>query len=657
MSFGLPSGGDALLAAACLWLAIAVLRRTVADDCRWARTAVAGLGVALGVRYMLWRWTATVPWDLAWSGALAWSVLFALFETLRMVCEAFTFLVLSRTSERHAEADRGEARLRALGDEAPPVDVFIPTYDEPRAILRRTILGAKALDWPRFRIFVLDDTDRDWLKDMCAAEGVHYIARRNGQHAKAGNLNNALAQTRGPDAAPYVMCLDADFVPHKNFLYRTIGLFDDPTIGIVQTPQYFFNPDPTQVNLRAVGSWVDEQRFFFDVYQESKDAVDAAFCCGTSCVWRRAAIEAIGGVPTDSVVEDIHLSFKLMSRGWTTRYLNEILSNGLAAETVGEFVAQRVRWAIGCVQALHVPYGPFHVNRLTLRQRAHYLATVLYWLNLAFVPMALLAPAIYWIFGISTFRASLDALAVEYLPYAACAIGYLAWTARGRLVPFVSELPSILFATDVVMAVWPLVFGSRPRKFHVTQKGVSMTRASIAWQPASRIAVFVAANLVGLVIAASTTHFSSHADGDMVNLVWGVIALLASGVALLMCIELPRRRSQDRFRIDEPAVARITDGAGYDAPVVIQEASLGGVQLRLADPPQRLTLLWRELALPAVRVRAYATSVGYRFDLDPASERELLVTLYTGGFRSGTQQASPRRFVRDLFQRLFMVES
>jgi len=648
---GMVSAGDAVLGSACLWIAIAMLRRTVREDSRWARTAVAALTAALGVRYMAWRWTDTVPWDLPIGGPLVWSVAFAFFESLRMLCEGFTFWVLTRCSNRIGEADRGEARLRALGQDVPAVDVFIPSYNEPRAILRRTILGAKALDWPSFRIFVLDDTDRAWLKELCATEGVHYIARRNGKHAKAGNLNHALARTSGPDAAPYVMCLDADFVPHRNFLYRTMGFFADPTIGIVQTPQYFFNPDPTQANLRAAGSWVDEQRFFFDVYQESKDAVDAAFCCGTSCVWRRAAIEAIGGVPTDSVVEDIHLSFKLMSRGWTTRYLNEILSNGLAAETVSEYVAQRVRWGIGCVQALHVPYGPFQVNRLSLTQRLHYLSTILYWLNLAFVPMAVMAPAIYWILGVWTFRASLDALTVHYLPYAACAIGYLAWTARGRLVPFVSEIPSLLFATDVAAATWPLVIGSRPRKFHVTQKGLSMTRATVAWRPFSRLAVFAVANLAGLAIAASTVHFTSHAGGDTVNLVWSLLALLGTGVAMLMCIELPRRRTQDRFRIDEPAAI-----AGRDAPVQIQEASLGGVQLRLADPPPRIELLWRELRLPAVLVRPYGGSTGYRFELDPQTERELLVTLYAGGYRSGTQQASPRRFARDLFQRLFVLE-
>ena len=75
-----------------------------------------------------------------------------------------------------------------------------------------------------------------------------------------------------------------------NFLDRTLPLFRDRDVGIVQTPQHFINPDPLQNNLAATRVWPDEQRYFFDVVMASKGAWGAAFCCGTSSVIRKQGL-------------------------------------------------------------------------------------------------------------------------------------------------------------------------------------------------------------------------------------------------------------------------------------------------------------------------------------------------------------------------------
>ncbi len=88
------------------------------------------------------------------------------------------------------------------------------------------------------------------MKKLCAKKGCHYLARSDNSHAKAGNINNALRHLAGLTSPPeFIAVLDADFVPFVNFLSRALCLFRDPTIGIVQTPQHFFNPDPIQSNL------------------------------------------------------------------------------------------------------------------------------------------------------------------------------------------------------------------------------------------------------------------------------------------------------------------------------------------------------------------------------------------------------------------------
>lgn len=640
---------ESIIACVALLAALFLLRSAAPDASRWTRSLVAALAVGLGARYFAWRWSDTL-FEPALTVQFAWPLVFVFFETTRFLNETFTIWVLTRTRDRGPEADAGEQRLRLLGPAVPAVDVFIPTFDENVAILRRTILGAKALDWPNLRIFVLDDTSRDWLRELCLLEGVGYIARKNGAHAKAGNFNNALELTR-EGGAPFILCLDADFVPFRNFLWRTVGFFQDSRIAIVQTPQYFFNPDPTQVNLKSTRNWIDEQRFFFDVLQESKDAVDASFCCGTSCVWRRQAIDEIGGVPTDSVVEDIHLSFKLMSRGWITRYLNEILSNGLAAESIGEFVAQRVRWGIGCVQALRVPYGPFRRNRLTPTQRLHYLSTVLYWLNLAFLPLAILTPALYYLCGVWTLETSFDDLAYHFLPYAVAQLFFMAWTARGRIVPVLSEVTQLVFAIDVTRAVWPLLVFRTPRKFHVTRKGHSVTRTTVDWRLVRTLSPLLLLNLAGLV-ASQSPEFRGATDiaGDQINLVWAVLSVLTTSLAMLMCIEVPRLRKSDRFEVME--AVELIDGAGPPRPI-LKDISMGGASFVQPGIGERIELRWRGVTLRARRV-SNRRMTAYAFDHTAASERALLVELYTGGHLSTARRARVGRFMGSLGARLFM---
>jgi cellulose synthase (UDP-forming) len=153
-------------------------------------------------------------------------------------------MALLRPRDRTQEADTHEDRLRALRPELlPDVDVFIATYNEPIDVLEKTINGALALDWPadRLRVHVLDDGKRAWLETYCAELGARYRTRHDNSHAKAGNINAAIAAT----SAPYFMVLDADFVPQQNFLYRAMGFFEDSKVGIVQIPHHL-RPDADQ---------------------------------------------------------------------------------------------------------------------------------------------------------------------------------------------------------------------------------------------------------------------------------------------------------------------------------------------------------------------------------------------------------------------------
>jgi hypothetical protein len=179
------------------------------------------------VRYVAWRLAETLPpADLGFGTLLSW--VFLAFEMVAIVYTLLSIQMLTRRRDNHAQADRGEAALRARGANVPAVDVFICTYNEELGVLEKTIFAAQAIDYPHVNVWVLDDTRRDWLREYCERKGVHYARRPDNAHAKAGNLNNGLRLSAAATNAPYILVLDADFTPHRNIAYRTLGLFDEP---------------------------------------------------------------------------------------------------------------------------------------------------------------------------------------------------------------------------------------------------------------------------------------------------------------------------------------------------------------------------------------------------------------------------------------------
>jgi len=219
-----------------------------------ARMAFVAIVITMTLRYMWWRWTDTLIDE--W-GTVQGVYIFACFA-LELVISADMLLgmvVLSRTIDRRSQADEGEAWARAQPvTSLPSVDVLIPTFNEDQDVLERTIVGATSLDYPNFTVWVLDDGRRPWVAELAAAKGARYLTRDDNRHAKAGNINAALRHMSGE----LFLVLDADFVPRTHMLWRTVGFFRDPRIACVQTPQYFFNRDPTQANLGLGNRWADD---------------------------------------------------------------------------------------------------------------------------------------------------------------------------------------------------------------------------------------------------------------------------------------------------------------------------------------------------------------------------------------------------------------
>jgi cellulose synthase (UDP-forming) len=226
----------------------------------------------------------------------------------------------------------------------PDVDVLIPVYGEPVEVVEPTLLAARSLCGARVHVALLDDGGSPEMEALARRHRVRYVRRSVHVGAKAGNINHALQRI----GAPYVAIFDCDHVPAPDFLERCLGHFDDPAVALVQTPQWYANAGGNEVAAAAAS----QQALFFGPIARGKDARGAMFCCGTNMVFRREALDDVGGFPEASVTEDFQLSLGLHERGWRTAYVAQVLAQGLGPEDMASYVSQQQRWARGCLSAI-----------------------------------------------------------------------------------------------------------------------------------------------------------------------------------------------------------------------------------------------------------------------------------------------------------------
>lgn len=290
---------------------------------------------------------------------------------------------------------------------APPapaglnVDVLVPVYLEPLDVIRRTLKAAVAIDYPH-RTVVLDDGRRAEVKEMAEAQGAQYLSRPENHHAKAGNLNFGLEHS----TAEFITVFDADHMPQAHALDVMLGFFDDPEVALVQTPQNFYNVDNFQFVNASNGALWHDQAFFYHIAMANSDSANSTICVGTGVVYRRSAIDAIGGIPTDTVTEDLHTSLKLHKRSFQTVYLNETIAYGIGENSLGDFYKVRLRWGHGNIHALRHENVLF-CKGLSLWQRLSYLMTGLNYLEGWQYLIFYLVPIFSLFTGISAFEITL----------------------------------------------------------------------------------------------------------------------------------------------------------------------------------------------------------------------------------------------------------
>lgn len=316
-----------------------------------SRQRVAGLffiamHLIAGVGYLVWL-AVRLNHD-------AWyiSVPFLVAEALSLAAVTY-FASTIRHPRQHERAGIGSLPAELS------VDVWIATAREPIDVLERTVEAATRLRCRQRTLYILDDGESDDVERLAREYGCRYLRRPAHDDAKSGNLNYALERSTGD----LILVLDADQVPDPQLLEHVGGYFRIPEIGFVQTAQRYVLP--------AGDPWGNAERLFYDVIQRSKDADNAAFSCGSGVVYRRAALESIGGFSTWNLVEDVHTSMRLHARGWRSVYHGYGLSRGTAPADIVGYVRQRRQWAVDSLRMLFWD-NPLRHRGLSAAQKLQY---------------------------------------------------------------------------------------------------------------------------------------------------------------------------------------------------------------------------------------------------------------------------------------------
>jgi cellulose synthase (UDP-forming) len=258
----------------------------------------------------------------------------------------------------------------------PSIDVFLPTAGEPLGLLLNTYRHVACLDWPgELNIYVLDDATRAEVQRIAESMGFHYLARQGNTFKKAGNLQFGLERSNGE----HISIFDADFAPRPDFLRELVPYMEVENVGIVQSPQYFDTTKRMGWLERCAGA---TQEMFYRFIQPSRDSVGAAICVGTSAIYRRRALEAIGGFPRIAHSEDVYTGLAMQRAGFSLQYVPVLLSKGKSPADLASFVSQQYRWCEGSMSL--ASDRTFHADELlTSRQRRCFLSGFLYYLTTA----------------------------------------------------------------------------------------------------------------------------------------------------------------------------------------------------------------------------------------------------------------------------------
>jgi len=243
--------------------------------------------------------------------------------------------------------------------EKPVVTVQLPVYNE-LYVIERLIDAVAQFDWPieKLEIQVLDDSNDETVGIIASKVkelqkkgfDISHVIRPERVGFKAG----ALAYGMGILKGEYIAIFDADFVPEKDFLNRTIPYFEEENVGVVQTRWGHLNKDYSI--LTKLQAFALDAHFKIEQRGRNSGGHFINFN-GTAGIWRKATIEDAGGWQSDTLTEDLDLSYRAQLKGWKFQYLEDVESPAELPVTMPALKSQQFRWSKGAAECTRKNLG------------------------------------------------------------------------------------------------------------------------------------------------------------------------------------------------------------------------------------------------------------------------------------------------------------
>jgi cellulose synthase (UDP-forming) len=626
-----------------------------------ASLVLAVISLFASSRYIFYRFTNTLGFG-AESGSQP-QTLDMIFMLILLGAElyAYTILVLG-FFQTIRPLQRKPLPLPADPQQWPSVDLFIPSYNEPLSVVRHTVWAAMNLDWPAelCRVYILDDGRREEFRKFAEEAGCGYVTRTSNEHAKAGNINAALSKTTGQ----FVAIFDCDHVPTRSFLQMTMGWFiKDERLAMVQTPHYFYSPDPFERNLNLFRKMPNEGELFYGLVQDGNDLWNATFFCGSCAVLRRTAIEEIKGIAVETVTEDAHTSLRMQIRGWNTAYINIPQAAGLATESLSSHIGQRIRWARGMCQILRTD-NPLTRRKLRFGQRLCYFNAMFHFLYAVPRLIFLTAPLVYLLFGHRSIRGYSLTIFAFGLPHIVLST-LCSSRSQGKFrYSFWNEVYEAVLSPYILFPTLMALINPKLGTFNVTAKGGLVPESYFDWKIARPYLVLLFLNILGLIFAVPRILWWHDQPGTVaMNVFWTLFNVVVLASCCSIAYEREQKRSHVRVPLAIPVQVQLKDQRWVQAQTT--DISNGGVSIKI---PRGLDLDAGELTtvrfslrsvvhdLPVAVVAHDIGRLRLRFEpLDLAQEEALTRILYSRA-DSWINATDTRPFDRPL-RSLFMIVS
>lgn len=557
------------------------------------------LAALLSFRYLYWRATETLPFNFGIASIFFGLMLF-LVECFYFLNSTLGYFISIKPKIRTS------IPLPADASALPHVDVYIPTFDESPLIVSPTLIAATQMRYPeeKLHVYLLDDGGTDQkltnpdkkaaqkakersekLKALAKKFGAIYLTRERNEHAKAGNINHALPQTK----SELLLVLDCDHVPTADFLEMTVGFFlPDPKLFLLQTPHNFVNADPVERNLSTYETSPAENELFYGVMQPGMDAWGSTFFCGSAAMLRRSVLDEIGGIAGQTITEDAETTLDALALGYTSAYFNRPLVSGLQPETFAGFLAQRIRWSQGMLQ-IFLLKKPWKMSGLSMAQRALFTNFSFFWgFSVARLVMLLTAP-VFLLFSVILANAQAVDVLIYGLPSLLGSI-IISQYLFGRVRwPFISQIYEVIQSVYVTRGVWEVLRNPRAPSFKVTPKGEVLSDDFISGfaKPFYLILFF---NVAAIVMGGYRFIIETENRSALLLVgFWAFFDFFLLLCALGITFERKQRRSEPRSLHSEEVVLHLAPNVAIHGTTM--DASTSGVKISIPYLPKHMPLL------------------------------------------------------------------